>query len=337
MKEYSVIRWNRLKELYIDFTYVKMIVKNKYGYQIKENSLDEFISNISSYKEINEKNLLDLLENETYKKAMVFSIIKYKKNKDKMPIIDDINSVLLTELFKEINDINFDNGKYYDGELSEFFRVTYFNKNNEFAVIKMSCILNENSQIHNEGGYIEEIDKQLYDCCKFVIDLTKKIVIMCYNDVNSSKINTSTQITIKKTAFRNLFAISNKNILKYDLSRNLMKYFNEYIEEIKNNDIHKLISIIQASTCEINSLEKSLIRSVKHNFVHSNKRLDAIIDAIENEHLIISEIQSCIDDVEINVHMKGEIFCINSFFYKEVAENVCKEFFYGYEVFKQEL
>ncbi|MDU6040487.1 MAG: hypothetical protein E6Y83_19385 [Clostridium butyricum] len=224
MIRYNSIRWKRLEELGMEFSYVKNVIRTTYNYQIREQDISEFRKNISSYKKITEVELLNLLENETYNKISIFSIMKYKKDSGKEPVIDCISTVLLNQMFREKNNIDFIDGEYYNGELDDGLKVVYYNKNNNFAIIKLACVISDIDTQLNEDGTEDGIPIEVYDCCKFIIDLENRIVIMCYNDIVTSSLSSSKQITIKKTAFRLLFNISSKGILKYDVSRYLMKY-----------------------------------------------------------------------------------------------------------------
>ena len=329
MEEYNLLRWERLEEIGVEFSYVKSVVKEIYEYPIKENTIEEFRDNIKNYKDIDEVRLLNFLEDETFKKTAIFSIIQYKKNKDKVPVIEDVTNDILNVMFKEKNDISFTDGEYYNGELDESYKVTYYYKDDNFVTIKMACVINENSSETLEDGTTEDYSIKLYDCCKFIIDIEKKLVTLFHNDIKSNIISISKQVTNRKIAFRTLFNITSKNILKYYLNTYLETYFNTYIEEERAGNSRKLVSIIEASAIDNNNQERSLIRSVKRDYVHSKKRLDAIEDAIINENLTISEIECSLDDVVIDLKMDGDISCINSFLYKEVVENVCKEFFNG--------
>lgn len=331
MNKYRNLRWDRLKELGLEIKYIKDIVKNKYKYQVKENKISDFIKNIKDYKNIYECDLLNILEEEAYRKASIFSIMRYKKNKEKMPIIDDFTNDIFNTYFKEKNGINFSNGEYYSGKLDNCYKITHYNKNKNFVVIKLNCIFSE-KLIETEDGIMEEYDVDIYDCCKFIVDIKNMLVVMFYNDFKSNQLTPSKQVTIRKDAFRALFNVTNKNILRFSINTYLEKYFKKYMEEYRNGDIHKLVSIIEASSIDNINEERSLIRSVKRDYIHSPKRLEAIDDDIKNDNLTISEIECCIDDVIIDLEMKGEIICINNFLFKEVIDNVCKEFFDEYKL-----
>ncbi|MDO7206287.1 hypothetical protein Q5M85_21475 [Paraclostridium bifermentans] len=43
MEDLNLLRWKRIKESEIPYTYIKEIVKNNFGYEVKELTLDEFI------------------------------------------------------------------------------------------------------------------------------------------------------------------------------------------------------------------------------------------------------------------------------------------------------
>lgn len=331
MKDYNSIRWERLEEIEVEFSYIKFVVKKLYKYQIRENGVSDFIKNIENYRDIDQCELLNILEEETYKKAAIFSIRQYKKNKE-MPIIDDITNPVLKLLFKEKNDIHLNNDEYYDGELDSCFKVTYLHKSDNFVEIKMARIVDITVNENLDDGTENLFQMTLYDCCKFIIDINNKLVIMFFNDIKNN--NTSSQeITTKKVAFRLLFNnVSSKNIIKYYINMYLEKYFKDYMEDKRNKNERKSISIIEAASVDDRDSEKSLIRSVKRDYTHNEKRLNAIENDIENEGLTISEIECCIGDSTIDLKMDGEISCINKFFYKEVIKNVCEEFFNGYKL-----
>lgn len=329
MNKYNSIRWNRLKELGIDFKYIKKTVKNKYDYEIKEKTIDKFIEGINNYKDINEIELLNIIEDETYKKASIFSIVQYKKNKN-MPIIQDMTS-MLNAYFIEKNEINIDPTDC-NYELDEIFRVTEYIQKEKFAVIKLARRINVKIIEPIDDGTIDEDEKEIYDCCKFYIDIVNKLIIMFFNDIKESDMNPAKEITYKKSAFRSLFdGVTNKNMVRYFMNEYLEAFFKEYMKEYKNGENRKLISIIEA-TSNGEDEERSLIRSVKKDFIHNKKRLEAIEYDIENEGLNISEIECCIKGNFIDIKMGGEITCINTFLYKEVIEDVCKEFFEGYTI-----
>lgn len=332
MKEYNYIRWERLKELNIEFNFLKSIVKNSYSYEMKEKTINEFIKNISWYKNIDECDLLNKLEEYSYKKIDIFSIEKYKKNKEE-PFISDITNDFFRTYFKVKSTKGLENNKYCYGELDSTFRVVYYNIQHDFAIFKMARVSLYSVSESQDDGTSDQYDKEIYDCCKFYIDLKNKLIFMHFNDIKNIDTNTSKEITKKKNEFRALFTdVTNKNMLKYFITKNLEVYFKNYMNEIRENNQHKLVSIIEASSYDYKDGDKSLIRSVERNFIHSRKRLDAIESDIGTErNLTITEIECTIDDKIIDLKGDGEIYCINNFFYKEVINNVCQEFFNGYK------
>lgn len=332
MNKYNEIRWERLIEVGLDIGYLKKKVKEIYNYEIRENSVDLFIENISKYKEIKQIELLNQLEEETYKKAHVFNIKKSEKNKDN-PIIDELTT-MLNILFKEKNEITFNDGEYFYGELTSAYKVTFYKCNNKFAIIKLARKFSFIEQTVNEDSTIDEDQKNIYDCCKFYIDLEEGLIIMFFNDIKEGNLSPSKEITLKKSSFRQLFSnVNSQNMVKHHLNLYLENYFRDYMKEKRDENEKKLLSIIEATSLNIGAEEeRSLIRSVNREYKHSIKRLEAIEDDINNEGLTISEIESCINGNSINVKKGGEMFCTNTFFYKEVIDDVCKELFGEYKL-----
>lgn len=332
MDKHNEIRWSRLVNVGIEINHIKKIVKDIYGYEIRESSVNLFINNINNYKDINQVVLLNKLEEETYKKAHVFSIKKPEKSND-IPIINELTS-LLNVYFKEKNEITFDNDEYFNGELTSAYKVTFYKCTNEMAIIKLARKFNFIDKNVEEDSSIDSEEKEVYDCCKFYIDLLKGLIIMFFNDVKESDLNPSKEITLKKASFRSLFDnVNSHNMIKFHLHQYLEEYFRSYMNEIQEKNQKKLISIIEATSLNINAEEeRSLIRSVNREYKHSIKRLEAIEDDINNEGLTISEIESCINGNSINVRKGGEMFCTNTFFYKEVIDDVCKELFGEYKL-----
>lgn len=331
MKEYNFIRWERLKELGLDFSHIKSTIRQSFECQIRENDIDNFVKSINKYNAIDECSLLNLLEEDAYNKALIFSIQKYKKNKH-MPIVEDITNTMFMLIFKELNDINTEDGKYYDGELDSCFKVAYYNRVNNLANIKLSRVIKSQLLEELEDGTSDSTDIEIYDCCKFLIDINNKLVIMFFNDIKTNDTNPSREITIKKHAFRSLFTdVSSRNILKYSLNNYLEQYFKDYMDDKRKGIQRKLISVIEASSVNGIEEEKSLIRSVNKDYEHSEKRLVAIENDIAKEGLTISELECCNNEIIVDLKMDGEICCINNIFSEEVIKNVCKEFFNGYE------
>lgn len=329
MEEFNEIRWKNILRLGTPFDYIKGIVKDIYGNVIKENDLEEFIHNIGKYKKIKEIDLLNEIEDYFYKKVCIFSIMKYKKN-TVYPICEDIYNIAFNDLFKSRNNINMKDGEYFNGKLDEFFTVTYYRIiDDNFAEIKLSRV--KNISYTNEvavEGEIEECSNDIYDTCKFVIDLKNRLVFMFYNDVVINESVDPREITVKKEAFRNLFAgVSNKNILKYNIDAYLKEYFLEYMKEIKDDNPCKLISVIKTLSTD---KETSSLKSINYTYEHRRSRLEAVEDDILNYGHIVAEIESNINGNMINLKNDGEITCINACFDKEVIKDVCKEFFNNY-------
>lgn len=326
MEVYNQIRWDRLEELEVDIEFIRRVVKEEYGYELREVSITELRENISRYVDIREEKLLDRIEDSTYKKANLFTIKKFKKNVN-IPIIDELTS-MLNVYFMEMNSIG------DVKELDEQFVITDYKKDDKFAIIKMARKFTTIIQSPNEDdGSIDEFEKEIYDCCKFYIDLEMNLVIMYFNDVKESNMGPSKEITYKKSCFRNFFnGVSSKNLVRFFVNMQLEDYFKIYMEEKRNNNERKSVSIIEATSQDDDIAEKSLIRSVNKDCEHSDKRLDAIEYDIENEGLTISEIETLIDGNTIDIKMTGEITCIDTFLYKEVVIGVCREFFGGYEL-----
>ncbi|MBD5643176.1 hypothetical protein HYH96_04620 [Clostridium botulinum] len=330
MNNYNKIRWDRLIELGISVEYVKTLIKKNYGYEIKENNLNEIKINMEQYGDINETELLNKIERYSYNKISIFFCRQYKKDKEE-PLFSDLSNEVFQSYFKSDNTINMDNGKYYTGELGECFKVLYFNKiNNTHVIIKMAKVIELEVSEENDRGEIEEYTKDSYDFVKFVIDLNKKVIFMFYNDFIGKTNSYKKEITSKKTAFRMLFTnVSSKHLLKYNIDEILENYFKDYMKEIKEKKPKKLISIIE--TIMVNG-EKSSLKSIQHDYNHNPKRLEAIENEVNNEGHTISTIECMVNGNSININNIGEIICQTNFFNEEVVKNVCDEFFNGYEL-----
>lgn len=331
MQKYNKIRWNRLIKLEISVDYTKSIIKKIYNYEIKENSLEEIRDNISKYNSIDEFELLNLLEQNSYDKISIFYCRRYKTNKSE-PLFEDLSNDIFINLFKKKNNINMKNQEYYKGDLGCCFKITYCTKTDtNFVIIKMAKVIERDFTRESNLGGIEEYTEELYDCAKFIIDLNKKIIFMFYNDFRGTDNSYEKEITLKKDAFRNMFsAVSKKNLLKYNIDNKLESYFKEYMDELRKKEPRKLISIIQ--NFGENNGKKSSLKSIQHDFNHDPKRLDTIEYEINNKGYIISDIECVINGNTININNLGEITCETSLFNKEVVKSVCEEFFNGYEL-----
>ena len=105
MESLNTLRWNRIKESGIQFTYIKSIVKNLYDYEVKENNIDSFINNIKDYKNIEEGILILNIEKDIYRKLRIFSMKDLKKY-DKHPIEEVLTNPMFKMVFENKNRIN---------------------------------------------------------------------------------------------------------------------------------------------------------------------------------------------------------------------------------------
>ena len=325
MEKLNELRWERLKSINLSYEYIKNIIKLKYNYEVKERNMDEFIKNISNYKTLIESELLIFLEKYSYEKLSIFSIKKSERQKE-YPIRDELTSPINKMLFNQKNRIKLNGGESeftYDGCLDNCYKVVYYCEDENKIEIKLACLKNFTYEESDQStGVVEEINEELYDCAKFIINMDKNIVLMFYND--NSKIIPNL-VTAKKSAFQKLFSdVNQSNLLKYNLSKYLGDYYKEYLKEIENNDTRKLISIISTKSVFGNS---NAIKSISDNYVHNKLRLEAITHAIEHENHIIHTIECVLNGSVIRFKHSGDISLEDSIFKEEVVENVYKEFF----------
>lgn len=332
MKYLNVLRWNRVKESEIPYIYIKGVIKNIYKYEVKEDTIDEFIERIDSYININEGFLLSIIEEHVYRKLRIFSmkdLIKY----DEHPIKLTFNNKVFKELFKQKNRINISENEYYEGELDTCYKVVKYSENKNIFEIKLSCIKNSIDIQTQTDGLQNEVSIDVYDSVKYIIDIDKELVFMFYNDILEGNFNNNKEVTNRKKAFCNLFEnLSNSNLVNYELTQNLLEYFYEYLKELNENNIKKSISLIETFN---KSGKANSVRSKASDFNHSEHRIKAIEYAIEKENHNISTIECVVNSNSMRLRYNGEICLQDCTFQSEVMESVCNEFFRDYNPTKE--
>lgn len=325
MIEVNKLRWERIDRSNVTYDYIKLKIKEIYNYEVKEDCLMSFIDNIKNYTDIDEGELLHFIEDVNYSKVSILSMKDLKKYNEH-PIYDCLTNVILREQFKMDNRIHIKPKEIYKGKLDSCYKIIYYDDeiNNKFE-IKLACIKEFENNVIDSYGMESKDMMYIYDCFKCIIDLKKKVILLFYSDINSQlRLHSA-----RKIALYNLFTNVNKNnLVKYDISRNLNKYFTEYIEERTNKNIKKLISIIE--TYSVIEGKKNAIRSVDENYIHKGHRLKAIEDSVKNEGHIVSILECKINSNVIKFKYVGEIVLQNTVFYQEVIESVCNEMFNGY-------
>lgn len=332
MKYLNSLRWKRVKESEIPYIYIKGIIKHIYGYEVKEDNIDEFIEKIDSYNNINEGFLLSAIEEHVYKKLRIFSMKDLMKY-DEHPIKSTLNNKVFKQLFKQKNRINIDENEYYIGNLDTCYKVVKYNENGNIFEIKLACIRNSIYTEIQADGVQDEVSIDVYDSVKYIIDIEKELVLMFYNDIFEGNFNNNKEVTNRKKAFFNLFEnVSNSNLVNYELTQNLLEYFYEYLKELNDNNIRKSISLIETFN---KSGKANSVRSKASDFNHSEHRIKAIEYAIEKENHSIATIECVVNSNSIRLRNNGEIYLQDCTFQSEVMESVCKEFFRSYNPTKQ--
>lgn len=327
MEDLNFLRWKRIKESEMPYTYIKEIIRENYGYEVRENSLDEFIENVKTYNAIDEGFLLSIIEEDVYKKLKIF-FMKDLEKYDEHPIKETLSNILLKDYFKNKNRITIDGNEYYEGPLDNCYRVVKYKEYNNLFEIKLACVKNCIEVVTEANGIQNELSIDVYDSVKYVIDIENKLVFMFYNDIIEGNFKNNKEVTNRKRSFCQLFEnVNSRNLINYELVRNLQDYFNDYIKEIEDGNIKKSISIIES----IHELgEADAIKSTASSYRHSKKRIDAIKFAIDNEGHMISTLECIVNSNSIRIRHIGEIFLQDCTFQPEVMESVCKEFFRGY-------
>ena len=324
MESLNTLRWNRIKESGIQFTYIKSIVKNLYDYEVKENNIDSFINNIKDYKNIEEGILILNIEKDIYRKLRIFSMKDLKKY-DKHPIEEVLTNPMFKMVFENKNRINIKDGIFDKDDLDTCYRVIYFNEKSNIFEFRLACIKRSIEIVRDEIGCEDEIETHIYDSVKFIIDLNKNLVFMFYNDILSGNFKANIEASNRKKAFMNLFDnVSMKNLIAFYISKNLSNYFKIYIQEIDKGNPKKLISIIE-TMCTLD--KKNSLNSTADDFKHAPIRLEAIKYAIDNEDHDIATLECIVNSRNVRLRSGGYITLQDSTFKMEVIKDVWKEFF----------
>lgn len=324
MKNLNELRWNRIKEAELPFIYIKSIVKRMYDYEIKESNVDEFIINISNYINIDEGILLLNIERDIYIKLKIFSLKDLKKY-DKHPIEDELTNPMLKMLFEVQNNIKIKDGIFGIDDLDSFYRVIYYKEEDNKFDFRLACIKRSIEIVIDDLGCQDEIEIYVYDSVRFIVDLDKRLVFMYYNDILEGNFKANNEVTNRKRAFMELFRnVNTKNLISFDISNKLLKYFNEYLLEIENNNPKKLISMIET----VGTLNKrNSLSSIADDFKHAHARLVAIDYAINNEDHDIATLECIVNSHNVRLRREGYIMLPDSTFQMEVIKDVWKEFF----------
>ncbi|NFI03887.1 hypothetical protein FC959_05610 [Clostridium botulinum] len=317
-------RWDRLKGIDIDFNYIKKILRRQFNYEIKEGCLDDFCKNINKYKELNEIELLNVLEKNAYKRLIVLSM-KPLVGKDSHPVYEELTNDAFKDLFKERNRISLIHNTEFNENLGSCYKVTYYNEINRYIEIKLARV---NQYVHEKEikqGITGEVKTNVYDCCKFIIDLTNKLIFMFYNDVFITNKNQSKEVTDKKKAFYSLFTKATQgNLISYIIYDSLNMYFLDYMDGLNKNNPKKLVSIVEATNIIGN---KKSTRSIATAYIHEKDTLDIIKNYIENKKYFVSLLECVVNSQLVKIKGTGEVFLESDILNGEVFENVCKEFF----------
>lgn len=323
----NVSRWNRLKDIEIDFNYVKRLAKKYFNYEIKEACTEDFCKNIKNYKGLDEKKLLDLIEKNAYKRLMILSM-RALVNMPQHPVITELTNDTFKELFKQRNRINLNDNE----ELNKCYRVTYYNEENNFIEIKMARVKEYEEEDNAISGVKLMKTINIYDCCKFIIDLNENLIFMFYNDLSKTNIGQGKEVTEKKKSFYELFTNATQgNILSYIINDSLNKYFLEYMKEIEADEPKKMISIIETSNMIIG---RKATRSTAIEYIHERETINAMKNYILFKGYHVSLLECKINSQLIKLRGTGEIFLESAILTGEVFKNVCEEFFNGHKIYE---
>lgn len=328
---YKKLRWKRIEKLEIDFNYIKAMVKMEFDYEVREGCLKDFLSNIHNYKNIAEGKLLFILEKDTYKKLSVFHMKDIGRDKTNK-IYEELTNDAFLQLFKERNRINYIGDNEYTGELDNVYKIVNYAEGERYIQIKLARLYDVNIDNNVNRGITTSGIIQIYECCKFIVDLESKWVFMMYNDPTETNINAKKEYTGKKRAFYELFTGVNQNTINnLVISDNLNKYFLEYMSEVENNDIKKSISVIEASTILVGS---KATKSTANNYNHDRDTIDVIKKNVQEKGYHISLLEFMMNSNLMRIKNTSEVSVPNAFLSREVLKGVCEQFFDDNQIYR---
>lgn len=319
------LRWKRIYESNLSFDYIKLLVKEKYNDNIKENDIKSFSKNINGYSNIKEGELLSLLEDISYNKMSIFSIKKEESSQNS--IIDTFSTDLGKAAFSKTTKVNINNLMLCTDELdTSVYTLSHYKYKTESIVEIFLYSIKEYEIIIDDSGVEYERLEKVIDLIKFIINLENGIVYMLYSDIDISSTK-SKDVTNRKKAFMNLFKhVNSKNLNKWDITEYLTAYVNKYIEDnLSGVDTNKLISTIKTSAIK----DRLSLQSIREDYKHSKLKLMAIKEDLDAKTHIISLLECNIKSNIVRLKSNGELSILNSTFQAEVMKDVCNEFFKG--------
>ena len=325
------LRWQYIKNLEVEFSYIKSIIKKYFNYNVIESNLDQLLENNNlenNYPDIDQFKLLSYIEEYSYKRMSIL-VMRTLANGKTHPVYEELDNEAFKSIFKTKNGINnFDNDEYI-GDLDSIYKVVNYKEIGDHIIIKLACKETRIELNIDDDGMESEEELSYYDCIKFIINIKQNKIFMFYNNTNKNANNVD--FTKKKNAFYQLFTKANRaNIYHYTSNTILNAYFNEYYDENINKNIRKSISEI---ITESPMGDKNSVFSRTHNFRHSQERLKAIKSALDNEDHDISSIEILLNEKIIKIKGLGEIIS-NSILNKEVLKSVCEEFYPDFKIYE---
>lgn len=324
------LRWEYIKNLEVDFTYIKKIIKKEFGYDVRELDIENFTKKdnlCTNYPDINEAKLLSIIEEYSYKK-MAILIMRPLANGKIHPVYDELSNEAFKMIFKTKNRINHFEDDEYNGLLDSNYKVVNYKEVRDYVIIKLACNEVISKRLVDDSGIESDDPISYYESFKLIINIEKNKIFMFYNYLGNN--SSTVDFTKKKNAFYKLFSKTSKgNIYHYDSTEILNEYFNEYYDEHKNKNIKKMISEI-ASESQIGPKKTSNFKAT--DFKYCDIDLESLKNAV-NRGDAISTIESQIDDKIVKIK-KGSYISSDTILNKEALESVCKEFYPDFEIYE---